>query len=209
VIPSDAVEILLERFPPDCVCVMKFKLIYDGALPPDKDGMAPFKQEIRKQLHPQLRELWRTHPTVKNVPVEPIASGFARNGYRFVPLLRKKNFVACRLDMLLLMRQAPYGPISGGDLDNRVKTLIDGLKMPEQQGDLGGHLVPAQDENPFYCLLEDDNLLFEFQIRADQLLAPKREGQDRRDVVAVIEVHVMNGNRLEMATLGAGFHYIP
>jgi len=47
---------------------------------------------------------------------------------------------------------------SGGDIDNRIKVLFDGLKMPETVSELGGVALESE-EDPFFCLLEDDNLI--------------------------------------------------
>ena len=42
---------------------MEFRLTYDGRLPSAwKDSRKKQKHDIRIQLHPQLTELWRTHP---------------------------------------------------------------------------------------------------------------------------------------------------
>jgi hypothetical protein len=212
VIPANDVEIItLERFPPDFECAMKFKLIYDGPLPTGK-GSAAVKQLIRRQLHPQLRQLWRTHPFLNEDPAQIglIASNFDAFGYQFVPLIRENNYMACRVDMLLLFREQPYGPMLNGDLDNRVKTLIDGLKVPKEKSQTGPEGAgPTEDERPFFVLLQDDALIFEIQIRTDQLLAPKRDGQSARDIVAIIEVHVMNANRTDFFSLSAGFKFRP
>ena len=53
------------------------------------------------------------------------------NGNRFVPLVSKAGGFTCSLDILFLRRDDPEGPIeSGGDIDNRLKVLLDGLRMP-------------------------------------------------------------------------------
>ena len=62
---------------------------------------------------------------------EYVASNFQRDGYRFVPLVFEDFSLLCSLDILFLRRDFPLGVISAGDLDNRVKTLIDTLRMPK------------------------------------------------------------------------------
>jgi hypothetical protein len=42
---------------------MKFTLTFDGELPSNGDYRS--KWEIRKQFHPQLEELWNTHPALR------------------------------------------------------------------------------------------------------------------------------------------------
>jgi hypothetical protein len=213
VIPANDLEIIgLEPLPSTYERVMMFKLIYDGPLPADKDGTAAIKQAIRRQIRPQLRELWHTHPFLNgdDALIPALASEFERFGYRFVPLLRRNNHMVCRIDMLLLLRQTPYGPMLNGDLDNRVKTLLDGLRMPGQRSEMGpGDTGPTADETEFFVLLEDDASICEFQIRTDQLLAPKRPDQASRDVIALLEVQIMNANRTAIASATAGFDFIP
>ena len=89
--------------------------------------------------------------------VEYIATNFQRNGYRFVPLVCEDFSLLCSLNILFLRRDF-LGVISAGDLDNRVKTLIDALRMPKDAHELAGNKAPAPGEDPFFCLLEDDDL---------------------------------------------------
>jgi hypothetical protein len=144
---------------------MKFRLVYDGKLPPEKQGQAEVKHRIRRQFHPQLRTLWESHPALSDMmkdrspnrrTVEKIAGDYNRCGFNFVPLVREKNWLACRLDILVLMREEPHRVFAGnerGDLDNRIKTLIDGLRMPGQCSELVG-AVPSSGEDPFSAFLK-------------------------------------------------------
>lgn len=179
---------------------MRFKLVYDGPLPPDSRSrpLASVKAEIRRQFDPQLRELWRTHKALadfgqlnsyrSNFGPEAIAEEFRMGDSRFVPLIRRANEMFCTLDLLVLFRQEPYhSTFATGDLDNRIKTLIDGLRKPRQSSE-----HPSDAPETVYCLMDDDDRITEFQVRADQLLAPKRPDQSERDVVAVISVEVLN-----------------
>lgn len=207
-------KVVLERWPDHEGYGMKFKLLFDGALPPAERCPADIKQALRRQFHSQLKTLWEQHPGLKRSQEDrqKIADAFSRNGYRFVPLVRTANFMACSLSMLLLFRQEPYRPFSGhghGDLDNRVKTLIDGLRMPSQQGELGEtDSGPLADEDPFFCLLEDDKMIFDFQVNTDRLLAPPRPDQVARDVVGVITVHITTSERHELSVFSKGFGFV-
>ena len=58
----------------------------------------------------------------------------------------------------------------GGDIDNRIKTLLDALSIP-QANQIPNRDVPREDEDPFHCLLEDDNLITGIRITTDRLLA--------------------------------------
>jgi hypothetical protein len=47
---------------------MKFTLTYDGELPASGNSPKPKdKWEIRRRLHPQLAELWQTHPVLRRM----------------------------------------------------------------------------------------------------------------------------------------------
>jgi hypothetical protein len=105
------------------------------------------------------------------------------------------------------MRKEPYQVFSGderGDLDNRVKTLIDGLRMPRQQSEIN-NMAPTADERPFFVLLEDDKVVYEFVVQADRLLGPPPKDRAERDVVVIIGVHVTTNERYEIAVLSHGF----
>ena len=49
----------------------------------------------------------------------------------YLPLVRRSLGLACDLDIVFLRKGDPGATVSqGGDLDNRIKTLFDGLRMP-------------------------------------------------------------------------------
>ena len=52
-------------------------------------------------------------------------------GHEFMPLIREAVGLACSLD-IVFMRKGEIGSLvsQDGDLDNRIKTLFDGLRMP-------------------------------------------------------------------------------
>jgi hypothetical protein len=91
------------------------------------------------------------------------------------------------LDILFLRRDQPGGVVRhGGDVDNRIKVLLDGLRMPDRVEELGGLAIDA-DENPFYCLLEDDKLITEVNITTDRLLVPRDSNEHIHEVLLVIK----------------------
>jgi hypothetical protein len=108
--------------------------------------------------------------------IEYIASNFQRDGYRFVPLVCEDFSLLCSLDILFLRRDFPIGVISAGDLDNRVKTLIDALRMPKGANELRGNETPEAGEDPFFCLLEDDDLVTALSVESGMLLDPPSDG---------------------------------
>ena len=85
----------------------------------------------------------------------------------------------------------------GGDIDNRVKTLFDALRMPSLD-ELPKRDVPKRGEEPFYVLLEDDALVTGFSVITDRLLIPTAsEGQ----VELIIHVKVST-TRSSMDNIG-------
>lgn len=164
------------------IVMMQFRLTYRGALPANGDRRE--KQGIRRSFHPQLKELWRQEPLkgladtphelFSDTPTPGNVSLIFRVGqFRFVPLVTRRLQLVCRMDTLFLRRAAPGALIKhGGDIDNRLKTLFDALRVPTDVGELPPDDVPTQDEDPFFCLLEDDALLTAVSVDTDRLLEP-------------------------------------
>lgn len=188
------------------------------------------KHKLRKYFHLQLRELWKQHPDLRRqaetrftvqeggfakriapvVPGEPgktwvehIADNHVRcNGNRFVPLISEAGGFTCALNILFLRRDNPGSLLdNAGDVDSRLKVLLDGLRMPTEVKELGGYVV-EEDENPFYCLLEDDKLITSISITTDRLITALQQDENINDVVLVVHVTMVNpsaifsGNRL-------------
>jgi hypothetical protein len=184
---------------------MRFRLIFRGHLPSQVQGNVEEKHRIRQQLHPQLRELWNRHPALVRLGGSPgrineLAYQYEKWGFNFVPLVREENEMACSLNIVLMRRGEPHRVFDGtGDLDNRIKNLIDALCIPRQKSQLvvttkGGsksrELLPSEDEDPFFCLMEDDRLVYDFKVETDRLLVPA-EQEPERDVFTLIEVRVV------------------
>jgi hypothetical protein len=194
-------------------------------------GRAREKHLIRKVFHKQLKELWKQDPALRQQAeqyflvqrigqrkmitpagggggktwLEHIADNHERLGTRFVPLISEEGGFTCSLDILFLRRDNPgsliIGDQGGGDIDNRIKVLLDGLKIPKVKDDLGG-LEIKPDENPFFCLLDDDKLITSLSLTTDRLLIPQEAGEGIHDVCLIVRVTVINpsaifaGNRL-------------
>jgi hypothetical protein len=129
---------------------------------------------------PEVRvEMSQQHAFIRDALSQPVERG----GRKFVPLVRDALHLACELDILFLRNDAPGSLVkSGGDLDNRIKTLFDGLRLPSDDE----MKVGEPDSDPCYCLLEDDKQISSFAVRTDRLLI----GPDRTEhhVLLVIEV---------------------
>jgi hypothetical protein len=190
---------------------MEFHLIYQGKLPAasQTSTRAREKHDMRKVFHKQLAVLWKTQPFLiqfaRGMPQDPkpfpLADRYARCGYRFMPLVSEWFMVACALDILFLRRDGPGSLIkSGGDIDNRLKVLFDALRMPQVCNEVCGD-APAPDEDPFFCLLEDDKLINKVQVETNWLLtppAPKDHINDVHLIIRVKTIHVAS-NKYETA----------
>jgi hypothetical protein len=183
---------------------MRLVLAYTGLLPPN--GNAQEKHRIRKAFHPQLKKQWVIDPalaalanTIENGRngLDKIADLFQRGTFRFVPLVMKNLSLVCSLEILLLRNEVPGGLVKpGGDIDNRIKTLFDSLSFPNHANQLQGQAADAE-ENPFYCLLEDDSLITGFQIKTERLLQPLGANPDEISLLLTITVRpttVTTGN---------------
>ncbi|MBZ5609865.1 MAG: hypothetical protein LAP38_16515 [Acidobacteriia bacterium] len=198
---------------------MEFRLVYRGPLSSSSrsNSRATEKHQIRKQLSPQLHQFWKEHPHLKHFLTtgeflrgpselgEPqnlvtrLAKQFSRGAHTFVPLVREQDDTYCSLNILFLRRDAPGRIVTGGgDLDNRLKTLLDALKVPQTTDGLPD--VVEQGFDPIFCLLQDDSQITSLSVIADRILAPLEAAEREKDVVLVIHVHVYRGTNAAQVT---------
>jgi hypothetical protein len=188
---------------------MEFRLVYRGALPAETSH--PRKEDkarIRSSIHPQLRELWNTHPRIKwrietfySEAGETFVEHFASRNkvvsvrgnhiHRFIPLITEENYDSCSVEVLFLRRDSPGGIVRhGGDIDNRIKVLLDALRKPKEPQELED-IPQSPDEDPCFCLFSDDKYIDQLTVTTDRLLTPQ-EGQEHiHDVMLVIRVVAM------------------
>jgi hypothetical protein len=186
---------------------MRFRLLYEGPIAPWKRGNLQEIHAIRMALDPQLRELWQHLPLrtekgrvlhhqheVKDTEIGILET---RGSTVFAPLVTKRLDLMCELEITFLRRQAPGQLIGeGGDIDNRVKTLLDALSMPTlaQQKEFEG----STSTDPIFCLLQDDSLVTGLSVETDRLL---RATNGEHDLVALIRVRT-SASRLTWANIG-------
>lgn len=172
------------------------------------------KHAIRRAFHEQLKLYWDSDIVLSNAKASsssapegeapfildgggalarPLADVIADEhrafDYRWIPLVRRESRLRCFIDVLMLRRDGRSSVFSAGDIDNRVKTLIDCLRMPQTQGELVGNETPKEGEDPFFCLLQDDNLITGFTVETDQLY-DFPSGADETYVKLVIGVDI-------------------
>lgn len=198
---------------------MKFRLVYRGPL---KSGNSKSKEhihEVRAEIHKQLALLWKQPPLAhygswlergnwERLPDDnshPIQSGHRLIGVMHT--IREEHFSAlvspltemlAELDILVL-RPAPPGAVlrDGGDLDNRIKTLIDALRLPSWN-ELPSKWAADLSQRPFHCLLSDDKLVSAFKVTSDRLL---EADANENEVLVVIEV-TLTASRVTMDNIG-------
>lgn len=195
-------EILpIDVWPEDEGEIVEFRLVYKGRLHAEGRGGAGSrnaeKHAIRLAMHEQLKALWNEHPVLvpwqtpgpERTTADVIADNWQRCNMRFLPLVNNRAGLACALDILFLRRDPPGSAIiTGGDIDNRLKVLLDGLKMPRECSQIPQGWQPGPDQNPLYCLMEDDNLITEIKVTSDRLLAPLEPDEHKNSVELVIHV---------------------
>lgn len=164
---------------PEGETLLEFRLTYDGELKSatKAKGRVEHKHAIRRVFHRQLKALWGTHPALGPVNNQRIweredFTVFHRDGFKWLPLVLKNQFMICELDVLILRRGRPGNFITQGDIDGKVKTLFDALQRPENGVLSNEGLAPEEGEEPFYCLLEDDALINKASIETDSLHGP-------------------------------------
>lgn len=188
---------------------MDFVLRYRGPL--HANGDTRERHEIRQIIHRQLFELCAQEPLLHAAQEPNLPQGVLRSGqvevprplknmfyfvplygFEFVPIINRPHELARSIDILMLRREKPGGIIShGGDLDNRLKTLFDALRMPHNESELGR--VARPENNPrMYCLLEDDSLITRFAVNTHQLLEPLSSEEDPSTVELLMHVVVQS-----------------
>jgi len=163
---------------------MRFTLTYRGPLP--ANGSVRDKQDIRRQLHPQLKHLFTYPPLIHRVntmldEVQTLRPCIVErlNAFRFAPLVSSKYEMIATIELLFLRPEPPGRVITqGGDIDNRLKTLFDALRMPRVDSELPKGDIPQSGEDPFFCLLQDDALITGIDVKTDVLLDPTAQPSD-------------------------------
>ncbi len=193
--------------------LVEFHLLFEGSLP--SAGSASEKHAIRRMFHPQLRQLWTASPNLRQLAMQKgfnaaalvgteeasfergvsnIGKNWSRGGYNLVPLVTPEMTARCSLDILLLRPEHDRYILKSGDTDNKLKTLFDALRLPSNAAETGGTPQLA-DEDPLFCLLEDDGLISEVKVSTDQLLMlPNTRRLRADDAYAVIKVRVNHKN---------------
>ncbi|MDX2469004.1 MAG: hypothetical protein QNL04_00340 [SAR324 cluster bacterium] len=158
---------------------MEFILHYHGEL--FSNGTPKHKHFIRKKFHEQLKILWGEPPLsqyrdflqkenpAKRDDWQSII--FSQGEHDFAPLICEKLGLVADLDLFILQPAEPGKILNqAADIDNRLKTLFDALQKPDDNQTPEG--APDAGEAPFFCVMEDDRLITQINIRTGRLLEP-------------------------------------
>ncbi len=152
---------------------MKFKLLYFGDIFVNPKKRAQHIADIRMQFHPQLKRLIELQPwnnltkyMVPDATKSPIITRHI-GGIDWNPIITPNLKMIAELD-ILLMHPEIVG-VAHSDIDNRVKTIMDGLRCPQNEHEIGQN-TPS-DIGPIYTLLDDDHLVTKLNVNTSHLLA--------------------------------------
>lgn len=147
---------------------------------PDKENWGSFMGDVDSPFRPSDPP---THPPQKGFT--DLSADILVDGRRVKPLVRKSLDLTCGLHVLFLRKEDPGSLVlQGGDLDGRLKTLFDALRMPTPDE---ARKYPSQHDRLF-CLMESDTLVSHVEVETDRLLFPSTEKP--HEVHLVVEVSV-------------------
>jgi hypothetical protein len=168
-------------------------LTYEGPLLTGnhRNASNQVKNAIRRALHPQLVAFCEADHYFGWL-ASPPSEGPTFAGIRFNSIVGggPQRFVT-ELRVEILRREARGRIFDGGDIDGRMKTLFDGLRMPTQENEVVG-FTPVGDWRRDWCLclLADDRLITKVDIDTRRLLRPLRPGEAETDVELRIDVTI-------------------
>ena len=116
-------------------------------------------------VRPQVRLL--AHPPRQPEEILDLCESIDKHGAWFRPLVRESYALHCGLKILFLRKERPGKVYQGGDIDGRIKTLLDALTMPQHAEQVLKNTTKAA---PIFCLLEEDSLVSGLQVETERLL---------------------------------------
>ncbi|MEM7696549.1 MAG: hypothetical protein AAF318_19050 [Pseudomonadota bacterium] len=162
---------------------------------PDGTSFADHKQHLRRAFDLQLRVLWNTNVFLKEAQAEkkggvdtrqmwrsgaffgpsaaerePLADALKRrHAGAYVPMVCSYLDLSCDLEIDALVVKGEDENTAFSDFDNRIKTLIDGLRKPKNKQELGQHSQPPED-GVLFVLMEDDNRIRSLSTKSSRFL---------------------------------------
>ena len=93
-----------------------------------------------------------------------------RRGVYFFPLVSENLNLRAAIDITWFRPEEPGRVLQSGDIDNRLKTLFDGLQVPPHENQFPDTPIVGTATEPFHCLLEDDALISSLNVDTRQML---------------------------------------
>ena len=87
-------------------------------------------------------------------------------GIDWNPIITPNLKLLAELDIQML--HSEIVGVSRRDIDNRIKTLFDGLRCPQNEHEIGDNT--PRDAGPIYTLLDDDHLITKISVNTSHLL---------------------------------------
>ena len=208
---------------------MKFALTYDGELRSNRGPTE--KWDIRKQLHPQLQELWQVDPSLRRAETFrhlPRGSTFNVETHHTTEPPLRMALVSPREDTIDLLACIERGgrqflPLVRNSLLLKCRLKITFLRKENsgrvyQGGDLDNRLktlfdalaVPNGDQvvtdntisDPIYTLLEDDALITGFDVESRRLLSRPDASIHETRIIIEVDVRVTQPRMYNQPFLG-------
>jgi hypothetical protein len=129
-----------------------------------------------------------------------LCESIEKHGAWFRPLVRDSYALHCGLKVRFLRKEPPGKVYQGGDIDGRIKTLVDALTMPRHVEQVL-EKTSSQSE-PIYCLLEDDSLVSGFEIESERLLGDANSAADWVRLTIEVDVRVRQATIYNQSFLG-------
>lgn len=151
-------------------------------------GRKAYGEEIRSSVLPLAIPRALTDDEAVPKGLIEMGKNWARNGFNFVPLVTSDIALRCSLDILFLRAEEKNYVLQAGDLDGRIKTLFDALRMIREGNEIPANVIIESDERPLCVLLENDDLISQVKITADGLLRLPDKPFSKHDVYLQITV---------------------
>ena len=111
------------------------------------------------------------------------------DGKKFVPIVHRSLALVAELDISFLFPSPDIPSVATmvtGDIDNKLKTLFDALRIPKQAQELPVGWTQTTETNPLFCLLEDDSFISKVAISNGFCLRTL----DQKHLLVIIHVKV-------------------
>ena len=170
---------------------MEFFLSYTGNI--KTTGHTDTKFRYRRYFLPQFRKM-KEHLEANHFPEHMMFSKHKERrvgDFCFSPLVTYdcKKVIDFEIVLLTHFEPACSSRYPTGDADNLLKTLLDSLRMAQNKNEIRGQ-KPLEGEEPFYCLMEDDQLVRDIKLRHDKLLFPQKENMKKKDAFILVKAMI-------------------